>query len=148
MAVVGGGSTYTPELVDSLCAHEDRIVVDELVLLDPDPDRLEVVGGLARRMLARQGWAGELVTTDDRRRAIDGADFVIIQLRVGGQAARHTDETLPDRASAAWARRRPGPGGLAKALRTVPLVLEIAEETAAGARREPGWWTSPTRWAS
>ena len=52
MAVVGGGSTYTPELVDSLCDHEDRMEVDELVLLDPDHDRLEVVGGLARRMLA------------------------------------------------------------------------------------------------
>ncbi len=55
MAVVGGGSTYTPELVDSLCAHEDRLVVDELVLLDPDPDRLEAVGGLAGRILAAPG---------------------------------------------------------------------------------------------
>ncbi|HEV3132363.1 MAG TPA: hypothetical protein VGY51_10410, partial [Acidimicrobiales bacterium] len=95
VAVVGGGSTYTPELVDCLCAHEDRLVVDELVLLDPDSDRLEAVGGLADRILRHRGWAGELVTTDDRTRAIDGADFVIIQLRVGGQAARHTDETLP-----------------------------------------------------
>jgi 6-phospho-beta-glucosidase len=129
VAVVGGGSTYTPELVDSLCDHEDRMVVDELVLLDPDSDRLEAVGGLADRMLRRRGWAGELVTTDDRHRAIDGADFVVIQLRVGGQAARHTDETLPI-GFGCLGQETTGPGGLAKALRTVPLVLELAEETA------------------
>ncbi len=137
MAVVGGGSTYTPELVDSLCDHEDRMIVDELVLLDPDQDRLEVVGGLAGRMLRRRGWAGDLVTTDDRHRAIDGADFVIIQLRVGGQAARHTDETLPV-GFGCLGQETTGPGGLAKALRTVPLVLDIAEETAK--RGAPGAW--------
>ena len=129
MAVIGGGSTYTPELVDSLCDHEDRLVVDELVLVDPDQDRLEVVGGMAGRMLRRRGWAGDLVTTGDRRRGIDGADFVIIQLRVGGQAARHTDETLPI-GYGCLGQETTGPGGLAKALRTVPLVLDIAEETA------------------
>ena len=149
MAVVGGGSTYTPELVDSLCAHEDRLVVDELVLLDPDPDRLEVVGGLAGRILAPTGLGGaSWSTTDDRRRAIDGADFVVIQLRVGGQAARHTDETLPV-GYGCLGQETTGPGGLAKALRTVPLVLEIAEETAAiVAPPAPGWWTSPIRSAS
>jgi len=137
VAVIGGGSTYTPELVDSLCDHEDRLVVDELVLVDPDLDRLDVVGGMASRMLRRRGWAGDLVTTDDRRRGIDGADFVIIQLRVGGQAARHTDETLPI-GFGCLGQETTGPGGLAKALRTVPLVLEIAEETAD--RAAPGAW--------
>jgi 6-phospho-beta-glucosidase len=127
--VIGGGSTYTPELVDSLCAHQDRLVVDELVLLDPDPDRREAVGGLAGRILRQKGWAGDLVTTDDRQRAIDGSDFVVVQLRVGGQAARHTDETLPI-GFGCLGQETTGPGGLAKALRTVPLVLEIAEETA------------------
>ncbi len=58
VAVIGGGSTYTPELVDNLCDHEDRIVVDELVLLDPDPERLRMVGGLAERILPHRGWAG------------------------------------------------------------------------------------------
>ena len=137
MAVVGGGSTYTPELVDSLCAHQDRLVVDELVLLDPDLDRLEAVGGLAGRILRRHGWEGDLVTTDDRLRAIDGADFVIVQLRVGGQAARHTDETLPV-GFGCLGQETTGPGGLAKALRTVPLVLDIAEDTAE--RGAPGAW--------
>jgi 6-phospho-beta-glucosidase len=137
IAVIGGGSTYTPELVDSLCAHEDRLVVDELVLLDPDPDRLEAVGGLSDRILRHKGWTGDLVTTDDRRRAIDGADFVIIQLRVGGQTARHSDETLPI-GFGCLGQETTGPGGLAKALRTVPLVLEIAEETAT--RGAAGAW--------
>lgn len=137
MAVVGGGSTYTPELVDSLCAHEDRMVVDELVLLDPDSDRLEAVGGLAERILRGRGWAGHLVTTADRQRAIDGAEFVIVQLRVGGQAARHTDETLPI-GYGCLGQETTGPGGLAKALRTVPVVLDIAEETAV--RGAPGAW--------
>jgi 6-phospho-beta-glucosidase len=129
VVVIGGGSTYTPELVDSLCDHEGRLVVDELVLVDPDQDRLEIVGGMAGRMLRRRGWAGDLVTTGDRSRGIDGADFVIIQLRVGGQAARHTDETLPI-GYGCLGQETTGPGGLAKALRTVPLVLDIAEETA------------------
>jgi len=137
VAVVGGGSTYTPELVDSLCDHEDRLVVDELVLLDPDLDRLEAVGGLAGRILRRHGWEGDLVTTDDRLHAIDGADFVIVQLRVGGQAARHTDETLPV-GFGCLGQETTGPGGLAKALRTVPLVLDIAEDTAE--RGAPGAW--------
>ena len=129
VAVVGGGSTYTPELVDAFCDHEDRLVVDELVLVDPDAGRREVVGAMAERILRHRGWAGTMTTTDDRRRGIDGADFVIVQLRVGGQAARHVDETLPV-GYGCLGQETTGPGGLAKALRTVPLVMEIAEETA------------------
>ena len=137
VAVIGGGSTYTPELVESLCRHEDRLVVDELVLLDPDINRLEAVGGLAGRILAAQGWQGSLVVTDDRRRAIDGADFVVVQLRVGGQSARHRDETIP-LGFGCIGQETTGPGGLTKALRTVPVVLDIAEETAEHAA--PGAW--------
>src|SRR5256885_6832177 len=95
IAVVGGGSTYTPELIEGFATRPDRLPIDELVLLDIDPSRLEVVGGLARRMLDRLGWGGRLVTTQDREAAIDGANYVVIQLRVGGQAARLVDETLP-----------------------------------------------------
>src|SRR2546429_1869312 len=87
ISIVGGGSTYTPELVEGFVTHRDRLPVDELVLLDPDPERLEVVGGLAGRILRRTGWPGELVLTQDRARALDGAQFVLVQLRVGGQAA-------------------------------------------------------------
>ncbi|HEV7605063.1 MAG TPA: hypothetical protein VGO15_08845, partial [Candidatus Limnocylindrales bacterium] len=63
VAVVGGGSTYTPELVEGFARRDDRVPIDELVLLDIDPDRLAVVGGLARRMLERLGWGGRLILT-------------------------------------------------------------------------------------
>ncbi len=137
VAVVGGGSTYTPELIDTLCDHEDRLAVDELVLLDPDLERLGPVAGLSERILRHRGWGGDLVATDDRQRALDGADFVVVQLRVGGQAARLSDETLPH-GFGCLGQETTGPGGLAKALRTVPLVLELAE--LAAARGAPGCW--------
>ena len=137
IAVVGGGSTYTPELVDGFARRTDRLPIDELVLLDPDLQRLEPVAGLTRRMLDRIGWAGRLRATSDRAAALEGADFVVFQLRVGGQAARHVDETLPHRFGI-LGQETTGPGGFAKALRTVPLVLELAEEAAR--RAAPGAW--------
>ena len=91
VAVIGGGSTYTPELIDGLTNRRDRLPIDELVLHDINADRRDVVGGLARRMLTRLGWDGRLTLTDDARAAIDGAAFVLIQLRIGGQAARLLD---------------------------------------------------------
>ena len=126
IAVIGGGSTYTPELVSGLSRERDRIGVRQLVLHDIDPERREVVGGLAERMLARQGYDGDLLVTDDLDRAVDGADFVLIQIRVGGQDARLLDETVP-LACGCVGQETTGAGGLAKALRTVPVVLEIAE---------------------
>jgi len=129
VAVVGGGSTYTPELVEGFEARRDRMPIDELVLLDIDAERLSIVGGLAQRMLDRLDWTGRLTLTDDRDAAIDGADFVLIQLRVGGQAARLVDETLPP-TFGVIGQETTGAGGFAKALRTVPLVLELAELTA------------------
>ena len=137
IAVVGGGSTYTPELVEGFARRASRLPVDELVLLDIDPERLGVVGGLARRMLDRLGWPGRLTLTGDRDAAIDGADFVLIQLRVGGQATRLVDETLPPRFGVIG-QETTGAGGFAKALRTVPVVLELAELV--GQRAAPGAW--------
>ncbi len=137
IAVVGGGSTYTPELIDGIAVRADRLPVDELVLLDPDPERTEVVGGLARRMLDRLGWRGRLILTPDTDAALDGADFVVVQLRVGGQAARFVDETLPLRFGTIG-QETTGAGGFAKALRTVPVVLDIAERAAR--RAAPGHW--------
>jgi len=126
IAVIGGGSTYTPELVSGLSRERERIGVRDLVLHDIDEERREVVGGLASRMLARQGFAGRLTVTDDLDRAVDGADFVLIQIRVGGQEARLSDETVP-LACGCIGQETTGAGGLGKALRTVPVVLEIAE---------------------
>jgi 6-phospho-beta-glucosidase len=132
VAVVGGGSTYTPELVSGLSRERDRIDIGELVLHDIDSERREVVGGMAARMLARQGFSGTLTVTDDLDRAVDGADFVLIQIRVGGQEARLSDETLP-LACGCIGQETTGAGGFGKALRTVPVVLEIAERVRDGA---------------
>ncbi len=134
LAVIGAGSTYTPELVSGLSRERERVPLDELVLHDIDAERREVVGGLAQRMLDRQGYDGALTLTGELDRALDGADFVLIQIRVGGQEARLRDETIPV-ACGCIGQETTGAGGLAKALRTVPVVLDIAErarERAAG----------------
>jgi 6-phospho-beta-glucosidase len=125
LAVIGAGSTYTPELVAGLARERDRIGLREIILHDIDPERREIVGGLAQRMLSAAGYDGELLITDDLDRAVEGASFVLIQLRVGGQAARLGDETFP-LACGCIGQETTGAGGLAKALRTVPVVLEIA----------------------
>jgi 6-phospho-beta-glucosidase len=137
VSVVGGGSTYTPELVEGFVNRSARLPVDELVLLDIDPVRREVVGGLARRMLDRMGWPGRLVVTDDADAALDAANFVLFQLRVGGQAARFLDETVPPRFGTVG-QETTGAGGFAKALRTIPVVLDLAERV--GRRSAPGAW--------
>src|SRR5262245_4048259 len=137
LSVVGGGSTYTPELIEGIARRVDRLPVDELVLHDIDPERLEVVGGLAGRMLKRLEWPGKLTLASDTDAALDGASFVLIQLRVGGQAARLVDETLPPKFGTIG-QETTGAGGFAKALRTVPIVLDLAERV--GKRAAPGAW--------
>jgi 6-phospho-beta-glucosidase len=123
--------------VSGLSRERDRIDVDELVLHDIDAERREVVGGLARRMLDTQGFAGTLEVTDDLDRAVDGADFVLVQIRVGGQTARLSDETVP-LACGCIGQETTGAGGFGKALRTVPVVLEIAERVRS--RAASGAW--------
>ncbi|WP_433016253.1 6-phospho-beta-glucosidase [Kribbella sp. CA-294648] len=136
LTVVGGGSTYTPELIDGFARLRDSLPVTELVLVDPAADRLELVGGLARRIFAKQGHPGRVVTTSDLESAVDGADAVLLQLRVGGQAARNQDETWPLECGCVG-QETTGAGGLAKALRTVPVVLDIAERVR---RSNPDAW--------
>jgi 6-phospho-beta-glucosidase len=126
LAVIGAGSTYTPELVSGLMRERDRVDVRELVLHDVDRSRREVVGGFARRILERQGFSGALEITGELDLALDGADAVLIQIRVGGQAARLRDETIPASCGCVG-QETTGAGGLAKAMRTVPVVLEIAQ---------------------
>ena len=127
IAVIGAGSTYTPELVSGLARERDRIDVTELVLHDIDAERLDVVGGLASRMLERAKYTGRLERTGDLMRAVDGADFILVQIRVGGQEARLGDETIP-LACGCIGQETTGAGGFAKAMRTVPVVLSIADE--------------------
>jgi 6-phospho-beta-glucosidase len=126
LAVVGAGSTYTPELVDGLIRMRDLLPVEELALVDTDPRRLEILTGMSRRMLARGGHPARIAPTLRLEEAVDGAAAVLIQLRVGGQAARMVDESLPLRCGCIG-QETTGFGGLAKALRTVPVVLDIAD---------------------
>jgi len=132
LAVVGGGSTYTPELIEGLARLQAVLPVDEVVLTDPAADRLRLVGRLARRMFAKAGHPGRVRTTTRLDEAADGADLVLLQLRVGGQQARMVDETLPLR-FCCIGQETTGAGGLAKALRTVPVVRDIAGRVAAKA---------------
>ncbi|MFF4014385.1 6-phospho-beta-glucosidase [Streptomyces sp. NPDC001843] len=136
LTVVGGGSTYTPELIDGFARLRETLPIEELVLVDPAADRLELVGGLARRIFAKQGHGGRITTTADLDAAVEGADAVLLQLRVGGQAAREKDETWPLECGCVG-QETTGAGGLAKALRTVPVVLDIAERVR---RANPRAW--------
>jgi 6-phospho-beta-glucosidase len=123
VAVVGGGSTYTPELIDGFARLP--FAVDEVVLVDPALSRLGIVGEFGRRILARHDSATSLVWTDDLDAGLTDADVVLLQLRVGGQATRISDETFPLECGCVG-QETTGAGGLAKALRTVPVVLDVA----------------------
>jgi 6-phospho-beta-glucosidase len=130
VAVIGGGSTYTPELVDGIGrlagSGPGGLDVTELALVDPDTERLAVVGPVSARIMAALGHPARVTWTDHLDQGLDGAGAVLLQLRVGGQAARHRDESWPLDYGAVG-QETTGAGGLAKALRTVPVVLEIAE---------------------
>jgi 6-phospho-beta-glucosidase len=127
ICVVGGGSTYTPELVDGILRRHDRLPASELVLLDPNEERLEIVGRFARRMCEASGSDLQVRWTGDAAEALAGSEFVVTQLRVGGQEARHRDE-LAGRAFGLIGQETTGIGGFAKALRTIPVMLAIARE--------------------
>jgi 6-phospho-beta-glucosidase len=127
VTTIGGGSTYTPELVQGFIERHERLGLRELWLMDIDGDRLEIVGGFAQRMVAKAGEPFRVHLTTDRRAALEGAAFVTTQIRVGQMAARREDEYLGRR----WnlvGQETTGVGGMAKALRTVPVILSIAEE--------------------
>jgi 6-phospho-beta-glucosidase len=126
LTVVGGGSTYTPELVDGLARLSAHIAVSELVLVDPDETRLAVVGPFAARIMAAYGHPAKVAWTADLQAAVDGAAAVLLQLRVGGQATRNRDETWPLEYGCIG-QETTGAGGFAKALRTVPVVLRVAD---------------------
>jgi 6-phospho-beta-glucosidase len=130
LTVVGAGSTYTPELVDGLVRMRDLLPVEELALVDTDEQRLGILAGMTQRMLDRGGHPARLTATTRLEEGTEGAAAVLIQLRVGGQAARIVDEALPLRCGCIG-QETTGFGGLAKALRTVPVVLDIAERVRA-----------------
>jgi len=137
IAVVGGGSTYTPELADGFARLRAVLPVEELTLIDPAIDRLGVVGAFSARLFAHHGNPGRVTWTSDLDTGLDGADVVLIQLRVGGQAARISDETFPLEYGCVG-QETTGAGGLAKALRTVPVILQVADRVSR--RAAPNAW--------
>ncbi|MFD4673562.1 6-phospho-beta-glucosidase [Lentzea sp. NPDC058450] len=127
LTVVGGGSTYTPELIDGIAGRRTSLAVDEIVLVDPDQHRLGIVGPFSQRLLEHAGHPAKVRTTSSLEEGIEGASAVLLQLRVGGQKARASDETFPLTCGCVG-QETTGAGGLAKALRTVPVVLDIADK--------------------
>lgn len=135
IAVIGGGSTYTPELVNGFLARVDSLPITELWLMDIDKERLEVVGGFAQRMVKAKGEPFKVILSTSQKEAIAGASYVTTQLRVGMMPARRGDEYLGLR-HGLIGQETTGVGGMAKALRTIPVILSIARdmrETAPGA---------------
>lgn len=127
LTIVGGGSTYTPEIVDGLVRLRDVLDVGELALHDVSAERLDVLAAMSRRMLGAGDHPAAVTTHTDLASATDGAGIVLVQLRVGGQQARRNDETIPLTCDC-LGQETTGAGGLAKALRTVPVMLDVAEQ--------------------
>jgi 6-phospho-beta-glucosidase len=127
VTVFGGGSTYTPELVNGFIERHKSFPLDELWLMDIDAQRLEVVGGFARRMVEARGNPFKVVLTTDQKEAVRGASYVTTQLRVGQMPARVADEYLGKR-HGLIGQETTGVGGMAKALRTIPVILSIAKD--------------------
>lgn len=129
VAVIGGGSSYTPELIEGFIRRQAQLPVQEIVLVDIEggQEKLETVGRLAQRMTRKADAPIRVSTTLERATAIQGADFVVTQLRVGGLDARIRDERIP-LAHGLIGQETTGAGGFANALRTIPVMLEIGRE--------------------
>lgn len=129
IAAIGGGSSYTPELVEGLIKRYHELPVDDLYLADIEEgkDKLEIVGNLAKRMVEKAGVDINIHMTLDRREAIKNADFIITQFRVGLLDARIRDEKIPLKYNVIG-QETTGPGGFAKAQRTIPVILDICKD--------------------
>jgi 6-phospho-beta-glucosidase len=127
VAVIGGGSSYTPELINGFLERVESFPLTELWLMDIAPERLDVVGGFAQRMVQARGAPFAIHLTTDQREAVRGARYAITQLRVGGIQARREDEYLGQR-HGLIGQETTGVGGMAKALRTIPVILNIARD--------------------
>ena len=127
VAVIGGGSSYTPEIINGFLDKIETFPVKELWLMDISRERLDIVGKFAQRMVKEKGSPFKVHLSSDRRKAIEDAQYIITQLRVGGMAARREDEYL-GRRHGLIGQETTGVGGMAKALRTIPVILSIAQD--------------------
>lgn len=129
VTVIGGGSSYTPELINGFLERVEHFPLKELWLVDILPERLDVVGGLAQRMVRAAGSPFAVHLTTRQREGIEGASYVTTQLRVGWMQARREDEYL-GRRHGLIGQETTGVGGMAKALRTIPVILKVAQDMA------------------
>lgn len=127
LTIIGAGSTYTPELIDGILRRLKDFPVTVASFMDIDAKRLDLVAGFCRRMVSSAGQKLQIETTTSLRDALDGADFVVTQIRVGGQEGRHWDTELGKR-HGIIGQETTGVGGFAKALRTIPKIMEICRE--------------------
>ncbi len=129
VVTIGGGSSYTPELVEGFIKRYSEFPLTELWLVDIEEgkEKLEIVSNLARRMVAKAGLPIKIYDTLDRREALKDADFVTTQLRVGTMKARIKDERIP-LSHGVIGQETNGAGGLFKALRTIPVILDIIRD--------------------
>ncbi|NLI90156.1 MAG: 6-phospho-beta-glucosidase [Epulopiscium sp.] len=129
IVTIGGGSSYTPELIEGFIKRIDELPVREIWLVDCEDgkEKLEIVGSLARRMVKKAGVPITIHTTLDRREALKDADFVTTQMRVGLLDARIKDERIP-LSHGMFGQETNGAGGLFKALRTIPVMMEICKD--------------------
>ena len=129
IVTIGGGSSYTPELIEGFIKRRDELDISELWLVDIEEgkEKLEIVGGLAKRMVEAAGLDWKIVLTLDRQEALKGADFVTTQLRVGLLDARIRDERIPLK-HGMMGQETNGAGGIFKAFRTIPVLLDIVED--------------------
>ena len=127
VTVIGGGSTYTPELLNGFLKRQDVFPLDELWLMDIDEERLEIVGSFAKRLAASQNARFKVILSTDRKESIKNASYVITQFRVGQMDARREDEYLGKR-HGLIGQETTGIGGMAKALRTIPVAIDIAKD--------------------
>jgi len=126
IAIIGAGSTYTPELMEGIIKRKDSLPLHELALMDIDDRKLEIVGGLCERMTAAAGLNCQVIKTKDLDEALRGADFVLGQIRVGKLPARVLDEQIPLKYGLIG-QETCGIGGFFKAMRTIPVMLDIAK---------------------
>lgn len=129
IVTIGGGSSYTPELIEGFIKYYHELPVRELWLVDVEEgkEKLEIVGNLAKRMVEKAGVPLQIYLTLDRKEALKSADFVTTQFRVGLLEARKKDESIPLK-HGVLGQETNGPGGLFKALRTIPVILDICRE--------------------
>lgn len=137
VAVIGGGSSYTPELIEGFIKRYDELKIDELYLVDIEEgkEKLAIIYNLSKRMIEKAGVDIKIYQTLDREEALTSADFIMTQIRVGGLDARVLDERIPI-SNGIIGQETNGAGGMFKALRTIPVIIDIVKDIQKYAKKD------------